>query len=92
MFVLITVLLDTIGFGIIAPVTPELIMELTGEGLSAAAVYGGWLLFAYALMQFVFAPIMGNLGDRFGRRPVLLLSMLAFGLDYLLMGMAPTLA
>ena len=75
-FILITILIDTIGFGIIIPVLPELIMELTGEGLGAAAIYGGWLLFCYALMQFFFAPVLGNLSDRFGRRPVLLLSLI----------------
>jgi DHA1 family tetracycline resistance protein-like MFS transporter len=90
-FILITILLDTIGFGIIAPVMPELIMELTGEGIGQAARYGGWLLFIYAVMQLFFAPILGNLSDRFGRRPVLLCSLTAFGLDYILMGMAPTL-
>jgi len=89
-FIFITVLIDMIGFGIIIPVMPELIMELTGEGLSRAALYGGWLLFLYALMQFFFAPIIGNLSDRFGRRPVLLCSLVAFGFDYLLMGFAPT--
>jgi MFS transporter, DHA1 family, tetracycline resistance protein len=88
-FIFVTVLIDTIGFGIILPVLPELIMELTGEGLSRAATYGGWLLFAFAVMQFFCGPIMGNLSDRFGRRPVLLLSLSAFGLDYLLMGFAP---
>ena len=91
-FIFITVLVDTIGFGIILPVTPELIMELTGEGLSRAAMYGGWLLFAFAIMQFFCGPIMGNLSDRFGRRPVLLLSLTAFGLDYLLMGFSRTIA
>lgn len=90
-FIFITVLLDSVGFGIILPVMPQLIMEVTGEGLSEAAIYGGWLLFIYALMQFFFAPLMGNLSDRFGRRPVLLLSLLAFGLNYLLMGWAPSL-
>lgn len=90
-FVFITVLIDMIGFGIVIPVVPELIMELTGEDLPNAALYGGWLLFAYALMQFFFAPIIGNLSDRFGRRPVLLLSLGAYGLDYALMGLAPTL-
>jgi len=89
-FLFITVLVDMIGFGIVIPVVPELIMELTGEGLGEAAVYGGWLMFLYAAMQLFFAPIMGNLSDRFGRRPVLLLSLLVFGLDYLLMGVAPT--
>ncbi len=90
-FVLVTVLLDVIGIGIIIPVMPELLMELSGEGLDRAAVIGGWLMFLYAFMQFVFAPVLGNLSDRFGRRPVLLFSLLAFGLDYVLMGFAPTL-
>lgn len=91
-FVLLTVLMDTIGLGIIIPVTPELIMELTGEGLSRAAIFGGWLAFSYAIMQFVCAPILGNLSDRFGRRPVLLYSVASLGIDYLLMAMAPTIA
>jgi DHA1 family tetracycline resistance protein-like MFS transporter len=90
-FIFITVLLDSVGFGIILPVMPQLLMDVTGKSLSEAAVYGGWLLFLYALMQFFFAPVMGNLSDRFGRRPVLLCSLLAFGLNYLLMGWAPTL-
>jgi len=90
--VLATVLIDVMGLGIILPVTPELIRELTGESLSEAARDGGWLWFSYALMQFFCAPILGGLSDRFGRRPVLLGSLLAFGVDYLVMGFAPTLA
>jgi len=89
-FVLVTVLLDTMGFGVIIPVTPELIMELTGEGLSRAAVYGGWLGFVYAALQFLFAPILGGLSDRFGRRPVLLYAVASLGIDYVVMGLAPT--
>jgi DHA1 family tetracycline resistance protein-like MFS transporter len=89
-FIFITVLIDTIGFGIVMPVIPNLIMELTDVNVSQAAVYGGWLAFAYAIMQFICGPIIGNLSDRFGRRPVLLLSLLAFGIDYALMGWAPT--
>ena len=91
LFILVTVLIDTIGFGIVAPVTPELIVELTGETLSEAALYGGWLMFLYALAQFFAAPILGNLSDRFGRRPVLIASLLTLGLDYLLMALAPDL-
>ncbi len=91
LFILITVLIDTIGFGIVAPVTPELIMELTGQPISEAALYGGWLMFLYALTQFFAAPILGNLSDRFGRRPVLIASLFTLGLDYLLMALAPTL-
>jgi MFS transporter, DHA1 family, tetracycline resistance protein len=90
-FIFITVLVDAIGFGIILPVLPELIMKLTGEGLSQASVYGGWLWFAYAVMQFFCAPVLGNLSDRYGRRPVILFSLLTFGIDYLIMGFAPTL-
>jgi len=90
LFVLVTVLLDSMGFGVIIPVMPELIMELTGEGLSRAAVYGGWLGFVYAGLQFLFAPILGNLSDRFGRRPVLLYAVGSLGLDYVVMGFAPT--
>ena len=89
-FIVITVLLDSIGFGIIIPVLPELIMEVTGDGLSDAAQYGGWLLFVYALMQFLSSPVMGNLSDRFGRRPVLLISLLIFAFDYILMAWAPS--
>ena len=91
-FIFLTVLVDAIGFGIILPVLPELIMKLTGEGLSQASIYGGWLWFAYAVMQFFCAPVLGNLSDRFGRRPVILFSLLTFGIDYLIMGFAPTLS
>jgi MFS transporter, DHA1 family, tetracycline resistance protein len=90
-FVLITVLLDTIGFGLVLPVLPELIVELTGEGLSQAAIYGGWLAFVYAVLQFTFAPVLGNLSDRFGRRPVLLYAVASLGIDYIIMGLAPAL-
>ncbi|MCB1057330.1 MAG: MFS transporter, partial [Acidobacteria bacterium] len=89
LFVLITVFVDTVGFGIIIPVLPELITQLSGEGLAAAARYGGWLMFVFAAMQFIFAPILGSLSDHYGRRPVLLLSLLALGVDYLIMGLAP---
>ncbi len=91
-FILVTVLLDTMGIGVIIPVMPELIMELTGQGLSRAAVFGGWMGFVYALMQFVFAPVLGNLSDRFGRRPVLLYAVGSLGVDYLIIANAPTMA
>lgn len=89
--VLTAILIDTIGFGIIVPVMPDLIVDLTHLPLSEAARASGWLLFWFATMQFLFGPVMGALGDRFGRRPVLLLCMLAFGLDYLVMAIAPSL-
>jgi DHA1 family tetracycline resistance protein-like MFS transporter len=91
-FIFITLLIDVTGLGIIIPVLPRLIQELTGASLSEASQYGGWMLFAYAAMQFLFAPVMGGLSDRFGRRPVLLASLFGFGLDYILMAIAPTIA
>ena len=90
-FIFITLLLDIIGIGIIIPVVPELIKNLTGEGVSEASRYGGWLIFSYAVMQFICSPIVGNLSDRYGRRPVLLLSLTGLGLDYILHALAPTL-
>ncbi|MGB1087363.1 MAG: MFS transporter [Alphaproteobacteria bacterium] len=90
-FIMAVIFLDTVGFGIIAPVLPQLIADLNGSGISDAARIGGWLMVSYALVQFIFAPIIGNLSDRFGRRPVLLFSLLAFGIDYIFMGFAPTL-
>jgi DHA1 family tetracycline resistance protein-like MFS transporter len=90
-FIFITVLIDVIGLGIIIPVVPDLIRQLTHKGLSRAAELNGLLTFAYAFMQFVCAPVMGNLSDRYGRRPVLLFALLGFGLDYLFQGFAPTL-
>jgi DHA1 family tetracycline resistance protein-like MFS transporter len=91
-FIFITVLIDTIGFGIVIPVIPQLIVELSGQPVNEAARIGGWLAFAYAVMQFSFGPVIGNLSDRFGRRPVLLASLLAFAVDYMVMAFAPTLA
>ena len=91
-FIFVTVLLNSVGFGIVMPVLPELIVDVTGDPLHEAARHGGWLFFVYALMQFFFSPLAGNLSDRFGRRPVLLVSLFVFGLDYLIMGFAPTLA
>jgi len=90
-FVAVTVLLDTIGFGLILPVLPRLLVDLTGESVSRAAIDGGWLAFTYALLQLVCAPVLGNLSDRFGRRPVLLFAVGALGIDYLVMGFAPSL-
>ena len=91
-FIFVAVLVDSIGFGIILPVLPGLIMQLTGVGIDSAARYGGWLSFVYALTQFFCAPVLGNLSDRFGRRPVLLFALLALGVDYLIMGVAPVIS
>ena len=90
-FVLVTVLLDMVGFGIIIPVLPALIEDVGEVGLAQAAAIGGWMYFAFSLAQFVSAPLMGNLSDRFGRRPLLLLAILGLGLDYVLSALAPTL-
>ncbi|MCC7462416.1 MAG: TCR/Tet family MFS transporter [Gammaproteobacteria bacterium] len=91
-FILITVVLDATGIGLLAPVLPRLIGELSGADLTRAAVYGGWITALFAIVQFLAAPLLGNLSDRFGRRPVLLASLAAFGLNYLVMGFAPSLA
>ena len=88
--VLAAVLIDTIGFGIVMPVLPTLIVQLKGGTLSDAARTGGALLIAFAAAQFFAGPIFGSLGDRFGRRPVLLAAMIAFAVDYALMAFAPT--
>jgi DHA1 family tetracycline resistance protein-like MFS transporter len=91
-FIFVTLLIDITGLGIIIPVLPSLIQELTGGTMSDASMYGGWMLFAYAFMQFICAPIMGGLSDRYGRRPVLLASLFGFGVDYVFLAFAPTLA
>ena len=91
-FIFVTVLIDVIGLGIIIPVLPKLVMALAHVGVGAAARIGGYLMFAYSAMQFVCGPVLGGLSDRFGRRPILLGSLAAFGVDYALMGFAPTLA
>jgi DHA1 family tetracycline resistance protein-like MFS transporter len=91
-FVLLTVVIDTIGFGVILPVLPSLIMQISDTDVAGAARIGGLLLVVFAGLQFLFGPVMGNLSDRFGRRPVLLTSLFAFGLNYGLMGLAPNLA
>jgi MFS transporter, DHA1 family, tetracycline resistance protein len=89
-FIFLTLIIDITGLGIIIPVIPKLIGELTGGGISEASQWGGWLGFAYAIMQFLFAPILGNLSDQYGRRPVLLFSLLGFGIDYLFVAIAPS--
>lgn len=90
-FVLLSVLLDMIGFGLIIPVLPGLIEEVGQVGLSEASVIGGWMFFAFSMAQFAFSPLMGNLSDRFGRRPLLLLAIAGLGVDYLLQAFAPSL-
>jgi MFS transporter, DHA1 family, tetracycline resistance protein len=90
--VLTILLLDSIGFGIVLPVLPDLIVQLGEVSLAEATRIAGYMLVAYAAAQFFAGPVLGNLGDRFGRRPVLLFSTVAFALDYLLMAAAPTLA
>lgn len=89
-FILGTVTLDAIGIGIIFPVMPDLIREVTGKSLSEAALWGGTLATSFAVMQFLFGPLIGALSDRFGRRPVLLLSLLVMALDYLVLALAHT--
>ena len=91
-FIFVTLLIDVIGFGIIIPVVPNLISELGHVSIPEAASYGGWLIAAFSLMQFVFSPVLGNLSDQYGRRPVLLISLFGFGVDYLLTAFAPTIA
>ena len=89
-FILLTVFIYSAGFGIIMPVLPDLIRELTQLSLSEATQLGAWIGAAYGIFQFVMGPMMGNLGDRFGRRPVFLVSLFGFGVDFLLMGLAPS--
>jgi DHA1 family tetracycline resistance protein-like MFS transporter len=89
-FIFVTLLIDVIGFGIIIPVMPRLISEMLHVGIPEASEYGGWLIAAFAIMQFLFSPLMGNLSDRFGRRPVLLASLLGFAIDYIFLVFAPS--
>ncbi len=89
-FIFITILIDAMGLGIILPVLPKLIATLVHGGMGDAARYGAWLSFSYAGMLFLFSPLLGNLSDRFGRRPILILSLIGIGVDYTIMGFAPT--
>lgn len=90
-FILTTLFLDILGIGLIVPILPRLIEQLQGGSVAAASHTFGWLAALYSLMQFVFAPLLGALSDRFGRRPVILASLLGSGLDYLLLAYAPSL-
>lgn len=90
--VLAAVTIDVIGFGIVMPVLPTLIVELGRVDVAHATLVAGWMLAAFAIAQFFAGPVLGMLGDRYGRRPVLIAAMIAFGIDYLLMAVAPTIA
>ncbi len=90
-FIFFTILIDVIGFGIIIPVIPKLLTGMTGGTISDASKYGGYLMFSFAIMQFIFSPVLGALSDQYGRRKILLISLFGFGLDYLLAAWAPTL-
>lgn len=89
-FIFITLLIDITGWGIIIPVVPKLIEELIHADVSEAAKYGGWLSFTYAFIQFVFSPLVGNLSDKYGRRPIILLSLFGFSIDYIFLALSPT--
>jgi MFS transporter, DHA1 family, tetracycline resistance protein len=89
-FIFITLLIDVMGWGLIIPVMPKLISELKGIPVNEASPYGALLLSVYAITQFVCAPLIGNLSDKYGRRPVLLSSLLGFGIDYVFLALAPT--
>src|SRR4051794_38549172 len=90
-FVLVTVTLDMLAVGLIAPVLPKLILDFLGGDMKVAADWNGVFGTVFAAMQFFFSPVLGVLSDRYGRRPVILLSNLGLGLDYIVMAMAPTL-
>ncbi|MCX7645285.1 MAG: TCR/Tet family MFS transporter [Rhodobacteraceae bacterium] len=89
-FILTTLAIDAMGIGLILPVMPDLLRDLTGGSLAEAALWGGLLTTAFAVMQFLFGPTLGALSDRFGRRPVLLVSLLVMAADYLVMALAGT--
>ena len=89
-FIFITIFIDVLGLGIIIPVLPKLLEVLGHINVSKASTYIGWLTFVYASMQFLFASVMGNLSDRYGRRPILLISLFGFAIDYLVMAFSPT--
>ena len=84
-FIMISVMVDAMGIGLIVPVMPDLLREINGTGLSQAAIWGGVLATSFAVMQFLFGPILGGLSDRYGRRPVILVSILVAAIDYVVM-------
>ena len=90
-FILITVFIDVLGIGIIIPILPELIKDFSGGSTALAGRWFGVLAASYALAQFIFAPVLGSLSDRVGRRPVILIALFGLGVDYVIMGFAPTL-
>ena len=89
-FIFVTMFIDILGLAIIVPILPELIGELLGRDASSTGRYLGVIVAVYALMQFLFAPVLGALSDRFGRRPIILISLFGFGIDYLIQGWAPS--
>lgn len=89
-FIFVTILIDITGWGIILPVVPKLIKELIHSDVNEAAQYGGWLGFVYAFIQFIFSPFVGNLSDQYGRRPIILISLLGFAADYIFLAFAPS--
>src|SRR5215475_11367496 len=88
-FIFVTLLIDCMGWGLIIPVMGELISKLKEIPANEASPYGAYLLTAYAATQFICSPIIGNLSDKYGRRPILLFSLLGFGVDYMVLAIAP---
>src|SRR5947209_17629703 len=91
-FILVTVTLDMLAIGLISPVLPKLILNFLGGNMTSAANWNGWFAFVFAIMQFGFSPLLGVLSDKYGRRPIILLSNLGLGLDYIVMALAPTMS
>jgi len=91
-FIFVTLFIDVLGLAVTIPVMPKLLENLGHVDVSTAAQYSGYLTFTYASMQFLFSSVVGNLSDRYGRRPILLSSLLGFGIDYIFMAFAPTIA
>ncbi len=90
-FIFITILLDCTGIGIIFPVAASIVTEVSHVKVNEATTYSGWMMTSYAIMQFIFSPVLGGLSDRYGRRPVLLLSLFGLGCDYVFLALANTL-